>query len=55
MDGTTLEKAISVMQLKIYKRVKDLKKKRILKELKKFKIIKSVRMIGDWFFTRKIK
>ena len=43
------------MKLKIYKRVKDLKKKRILKELKKFKIIKSVRMIGDWFFTRKIK
>ena len=55
MDDTTLEKEISVMKLKIYKRVKDLKKKRILKELKKFKIIKSVRMIGDWFFTRKIK
>ncbi|SVB30949.1 uncharacterized protein METZ01_LOCUS183803 [marine metagenome] len=24
-------------------------------ELKKFKVIKSVRMIGGWFFTRKIK
>ena len=55
MDGTTLEKEISLMKLKIYKRVKDIKKKRIFKELKKFKVVKSVRMIGDWFFTRKIK
>ena len=55
MDGTTLEKEILVMHLKIYKRVKDIKKKRIFKELKKFKVVKSVRMIWDWFFTRKIK
>jgi hypothetical protein len=55
MDGTTLEKEISLMKLKIYKRVKDIKKKRIFKEFKKFKVVNSVRMIGDWFFTRKIK
>ena len=55
MDGTTLEKEISLMKLKIYKRVKDIKKKRIFKELKKFKVIKSIRMVGDWFFTRKNK
>jgi len=55
MGSTTLEKEISLMKLKVYKRVKDIKKKRILKELKKLKVIKSARMIGDWFFTRKIK
>ena len=55
MESTSLEKEISIMKLKIYQRVKDIKKKRILKELKKFKVIKSVRMIGDWFFTKKIK
>ena len=55
MGSSSLEKEISIMKLKIYQRVKDIKKKRILKELKKFKVIKSVRMIGDWFFTKKIK
>jgi hypothetical protein len=55
MVNTTLEKEISAMKFKVYNRVKDIKKKRIFKELKKFKVIKSIRMIGDWFFTRKIK
>ena len=55
MEGTTLEKEISLMKLNIYKRVKDIKKERVLKELKKFKVVKSIRMLGDWFFTRKIK
>ena len=43
------------MKLRVYQRVKDIKKKRILKELKSFKIIKSVKMFGDWFITKKIK
>jgi len=55
MGDTILEKEILSMKTAIYKRVKDSKKKRIFKELKKFKVVKSVRMIGDWFFTRKIK
>ena len=55
MGSTTLEKEISTMKLKIYKRVKDIKKQRIFKEVKKLKVFKSVRMIGDWLFTRKIK
>ena len=55
MGSTSLEKEIAIMKLKIYQRVKDIKKKRILKELKSFKIIKSVKMFGDWFITKKIK
>ncbi len=55
MSDNTLENEISIMKLEVYKRVKYIKKKRIFKEFKSFKLVKSLRMVGDWFLTKKIK
>jgi hypothetical protein len=55
MEKTNLKKETLLMELRISRRVKFIKKKRIFEELKRFKIINSVRMFSDWFFTEKIK
>jgi hypothetical protein len=55
MEKTSLKKEILLMESRIGRRVKFIKKKRIFEELKGFKILNSVRMFSDWFFTEKIK
>jgi hypothetical protein len=55
MSDSTLEKEILIMKLKVYKRVKVVKKERIFKELKKFRVVKSIIMFGNWLLIKKIK
>jgi hypothetical protein len=53
MNISELEKEMVLMKIKVYKRVREIKIKRIALHLKELEIKKSLKMIGNFISTKK--
>lgn len=54
MESFDLEKELLKMKSAVYQRVREIKKKRIFTHLKHYQIRQAIKMVGNWFSTKKL-